>query len=302
MSEIRVNNITNRDGSTGTTVAGIPVVDSTSHFVVPTGRTGQRYVDGGENIVRDGLVLHLDAKYSYPSSVGIGTTTSGATASPGSSVDGEPYTWYDMKSGAAGGLSGGVGFSGADGGSLVFDGVDDFVGHPSTPGLESLSSMTISSWMQLTGDSDCFLRKDNSTFLVEFCSNSTTGAGLGTHPLWFVNTSVGNYYIISQEKIEKNTWVNITATWDQNISDSSRAKIYINAGLTTSIAVSGLSAGRGPIIPSVPSSDHANQFVIGNFQTETFKGKVAQVTIYDRPLTAAEVLQNYNALKGRFGL
>jgi hypothetical protein len=146
------------------------------------------------------------------------------------------------------------------------------------------------------------LRKDNSTFLVEFCSNSTTGAGLGTHPLWFVNTSVGNYYIISQEKIEKNTWVNITATWDQNISDSSRAKIYINAGLTTSIAVSGLSAGRGPIIPSVPSSDHANQFVIGNFQTETFKGKVAQVTIYDRPLTAAEVLQNYNALKGRFGL
>jgi len=42
MSEIRVNNITNRDGSTGTTVAGIPVVDSTSHFVVPSGDTAER--------------------------------------------------------------------------------------------------------------------------------------------------------------------------------------------------------------------------------------------------------------------
>ena len=42
MSEIRVNNITNRDGSTGTTVAGIPVVDSTSHFVVPSGNTAER--------------------------------------------------------------------------------------------------------------------------------------------------------------------------------------------------------------------------------------------------------------------
>ena len=88
MSEIRVNNITNRDGSTGTTVAGIPVVDSNSHFVVPTGRTGQRYVDGGENIVRDGLVLHLDAKYSYPSKTGITSTTD--------SLDPDVYTWYDM--------------------------------------------------------------------------------------------------------------------------------------------------------------------------------------------------------------
>jgi len=42
MSEIRVNNITNRDGSTGTTVAGVPVVDSTSHFVVPSGDTAER--------------------------------------------------------------------------------------------------------------------------------------------------------------------------------------------------------------------------------------------------------------------
>lgn len=45
MSEIRVNNITNRTGTAGPSIAGIPVVDSNSHFVVPTGRTGERYVD-----------------------------------------------------------------------------------------------------------------------------------------------------------------------------------------------------------------------------------------------------------------
>ena len=88
MSEIRVNNITNREGSAGPSVSGIPVVDSNSHFVVPTGRTGQRYVYGGENIVRDGLVLYLDAKYSYPSKTGITSTTD--------SLDTDVYTWYDM--------------------------------------------------------------------------------------------------------------------------------------------------------------------------------------------------------------
>ena len=42
MSVIKVNNITNRDGTSGPVIAGIVTVSSSSHFVVPTGHTGQR--------------------------------------------------------------------------------------------------------------------------------------------------------------------------------------------------------------------------------------------------------------------
>ena len=42
MSVIKVNNITNRDGTSGPVIAGIATVSSTSHMVVPTGHTGQR--------------------------------------------------------------------------------------------------------------------------------------------------------------------------------------------------------------------------------------------------------------------
>jgi len=42
MSVIKVNNITNRDGTSGPVFAGITTVSSTSHMVVPTGNTGQR--------------------------------------------------------------------------------------------------------------------------------------------------------------------------------------------------------------------------------------------------------------------
>jgi hypothetical protein len=35
MSVIKVNNITNRDGTSGPVIAGITTVSSTSHFVVP---------------------------------------------------------------------------------------------------------------------------------------------------------------------------------------------------------------------------------------------------------------------------
>jgi hypothetical protein len=35
---------------------------------------------------------------------------------------------------------------------------------------------------------------------------------------------------------------------------------------------------------------------------EFWKGKIAVAQVYNRGLSASEVLQNYNALKGRFGL
>ena len=127
MSVLRVNNITNRAGIAGPSVAGIASVSSSSHFVVPTGRTGQRYADEGENIVRDGLVLYLDAKYSYPSKTGIGTTTSGALAPANSSTDVDVNTWYDMSgNGNDGELINMVGYGASIAGreTLLFDGVN----------------------------------------------------------------------------------------------------------------------------------------------------------------------------------
>jgi hypothetical protein len=40
----------------------------------------------------------------------------------------------------------------------------------------------------------------------------------------------------------------------------------------------------------------------GPFSNYWYKGKMSQVSIYNRALTAEEVQQNYNALKGRYGL
>jgi hypothetical protein len=59
MADLKVNNITNYDGTAGPVIAGVSTVLSTSHFVVPVGNTFKRSVT--ENIVNDGLVLYLDA-------------------------------------------------------------------------------------------------------------------------------------------------------------------------------------------------------------------------------------------------
>ena len=86
MSVIRVNNITNRDGSAGPTIAGIGSVNSTSHMVVPTGNTGQRVTLAPDPFINN-LVLALPFNEESiftdispnskgdPAVVGLGTST-----------------------------------------------------------------------------------------------------------------------------------------------------------------------------------------------------------------------------------
>lgn len=86
MSVIKVNNITNRDGTSGPVIAGITTVSSTSHLVVPTGSTGQRVALAPDPYINN-LVLALPfnsesvfsdispTRKADPAIVGLGTTT-----------------------------------------------------------------------------------------------------------------------------------------------------------------------------------------------------------------------------------
>ena len=75
------------------------------------------------------------------------------------------------------------------------------------------------------------------------------------------------------------------------VYDGTNASMYING-----VLVSGPTAKAWNTV--------ANNAQVGR-QTngsEYWNGNIAQVSIYNKALTAAEVLQNYLALKGRFGL
>ena len=85
------------------------------------------------------------------------------------------------------------------------------------------------------------------------------------------------------------TWVNITGTYDENYR-----KIYINGNLITSAA-----DNRKLATASGNFTLGAENYTQTNYP---LTGKIPITLVYNRALTAAEVLQNYNALKDRFGL
>jgi len=263
-------------------------------MVVPTGNTGTRYADGGENIVRNGLVLYLDAKYSLPSPVGLATTSS--------SHPDYPFTWFDMSgNGNDGELVNGVGVGTSAGGVLTFDGSNDYVSIGYGKDLSS-SQMSVSVWFNpiqipSSGTSARLIR--NRTYGWEIILLST---GLISTSVWINDSSNPSVNSTGISTVTVNNWYNATFTFGTSptLPSSGELKLYVN-GTTDGITTSSVTTNDDSIF-----YNNTNMFVaIGrdaDANNSYFNGRIAIVQAYNRKLSDAEVLQNYNAHKSRFGL
>ena len=216
------------------------------------------------NIVTSGSLLNLDSGFvgSYP------TTAS---------------TWYDLSGNANNGtLTNGPTFSSANSGSIVFDGVDDFV--PCT-GSFTLTSATFVTWIRRNGDQGqydgiLFSRGTNTTGMNFFSSNQ-----LGYH--W--NDTAATYNWASGLTIPNLTWCMIVVSVT---STSATAYLCQTSGITTSTnTTSHASSVLNDI--KIAQDDAGGRF---------FNGNIAISQLYNRALSTNEITQNFNALKGRFGL
>ena len=218
-------------------------------------------------IITSGLVLHLDA----------GNT---------SSYPGSGTTWTDLSgNGNNGTLINGPTYSSANGGSIVFDGVNDKVSAFSTQ-ISGTGSKTISSWIKISTTSRAGIAGTRS--LADWGWAFTVNRN-GTGNLAFYDTRGSELSVAAG--LGTNIWYNVCVTYD----DSRIVTLYVN----------GYQVG----IPSTPfSALNLSNFkgIIGNEDEwenpsyHPFNGNIAQVAIYNRALTVAEVLQNYNALRPRF--
>ena len=229
---------------------------------------------GGPDIITDGLVFSIDAgsTRSYP---GTGTAVTNLSGT----VDAT--------------LENGAVFSSSNGGVFDLDGVDDFISTSSLTGtdLEFLSnpqnntSLTYSIWSYNESSSSYYLFSTGS-------QTSSTGVALSYQAgSGFVSIStptksqsvygLGSYWPL-------NEWVQFT---------------WVSSGLTYSFYKNGVLILSGNITGNTTLTDVQSTLGIGrpnNSPCCEFDGKVGGVLVYNAALTAAEVLQNYNAQKNRF--
>jgi len=211
----------------------------------------------------DGLVLYLDAANtrSYP---GSGTI------------------WSDLSRGGNNGtLTNGPTFNGANGGSIVFDGTNDYALITSTANLSpGTGDFTYSSWINPTSFSGTY-----SALLVIATAG---GLWIGKNGANFVLRAYAVAdYIQFATMPTLNTWTNITIT-----RSGTTATLYYNA----------VSRATGTTSQNFVQSTA----YVGNdgvSVSANFNGRIATTLFYKgKALTATEIRQNYNATKTRFGL
>lgn len=227
-------------------------------------------------IVTNGLVLYLDA------------------ANPKSYVSGST-TWSDIsRGGNNGALTNGPTFNSSNGGSIVFDGSNDYIDLGDRDAFDGFASYSLSVWVYINAFNiyTAFFHKWGATgysyFLGAFNDNFKVTAGEN----YATNTGgkTGYYGDVSNTALQTGRWYNIVYT-----STISNISLYINGVLDNSIANSWRG---GNIINSITSLKLAT-----HFDQPTYTNcRMSNSMIYNRALSATEVLQNYNATKTRFGL
>jgi hypothetical protein len=231
------------------------------------------YVSSTPSVITNGLSLHLDAG-NLTSYLGTGST------------------WTDLSGNNNNGtLNGQMVYSALNGGSLLLDGVNDYVDFGNNTLLYNAynNSFTQEFWVNMNSDSTLrtiFRVDDWSRIWVQMSSTQIQ------FKIGYDNGSVQSDTISYSGNFDYNQWYNITVVW----SKLSQQKIYVNGVLV---------AERTPLLSSYPgitgTSGGAN---LGRGHSSPYSnysvGKISVFRHYNRVLTSAEILQNYNATKTRF--
>ena len=218
----------------------------------------------GASIVRNGLVLHLDAanKKSYP--------TTGTA-------------WNDLSgNGRNGTLTNNPSYSSLNSGSIIFDGTDDFV---QCSGSVTATEATFLCWIRRNGDQGGY-----DGILLSRGSSVTGMMFQSSNQLAYVwNNAINTYTWNSGLTVPDLTWcmvaVSVTST-------SATAYLCQSSGITS--ATNTVSH----------TSTTLDDIKLGqdDFGGRLFTGNIAIAQLYNRALTAAEVSQNFEAIRGRYGV
>ena len=195
------------------------------------------------------------------------------------SYPGAGTLWKDLSINSYNGtLTNGPTYTGANNGAIVFDGVDDLVIFNSA--ISVPSSNTVMIWFFVSA----MVTPLQGSYANLFAQNSLNG--IYVYSANGINGYI-NYYsdadILSSTLVMVNKWINLAV-----VCNSGAIQYYFNGVLDSNSNINGTAYNAG---------------VIGGDSTsENLTGKIANVTVYNRALNRSEILQNYNATKGRFNL
>ena len=349
MSQFQVNSITNKNGNHGPVISGVSTNNSTGCMIIPAGNTGRRveYNTVNDNdIVRDGLILHLD--FANPDCLINGNTVhdlSGAGHHPTGTLSGATYS-----------PDGGGSILFADNGGIDFGTVDPdgpFVLSSSGIGITNTNvssggdKLTVCSWVGNVDTSQAanvtvacweatntsgggWLAAVNETndsgnrpMPAMITSDGGDGTGSWSRPGWN-GPNIPQYdprtlsYWQTVKSLPSNSGIgDTTITVGRNKFNHLTQRLVrdqVNGIWGVFTHINGLVNGmETPLFASSGNGYTSETGVWGSGRnlrvgrtdddsgTSFMRGNIAIVMVYNKSLSDAEITQNFNAQRYRFG-
>ena len=225
-------------------------------------------VNYSPNISRDGLVLCLDAGNR-------------------SSYSGTGTVWNELSNNMSGELVNSPTFNSQNNGFFQFV-TNDYARIPNNTTLDT-QTPSVEVWIKTNTTNQNGFWFEKGTVNTQFSLFQE-----GTDIVWrhhFSGVGIGDFRVLASNFINTTNWYQVVGTFT-----SGRRRLYINGNLVDSNAQTGT------------ISTNSGGMSIGAYGGYTgdknyfYNGNLAICRVYNKELTTAEVLQNYNATKGRFVL
>jgi hypothetical protein len=231
------------------------------------------------SVVRDGLVLYLDAANpkSYP---------------------GSDTTWYDLSAkNNNGSLINGVGFDSNNKGSMTFDGINDYTTTTTTPPeLLGDPNFTVSGWFFRIGN----LPVNTGTWGI--------GGNVGNQGInsWWSNNNNeitidkwGSSTFTTGTQYPLQQWVYVT--WQKIAGSMNRTNciLWRNLDSYTGNQLIILRSESGA--PNINNNGITIARISSTYNVPV-NIKVGSFSVYNRILTPEEIKRNYEATRGRYGI
>lgn len=225
----------------------------------------------GKSIVTDGLVFYVDAAN--------GNSYSGSGSTFSDLVGSDDVTLYNSPT-----------YSSDNGGIISFDGVNE--GGQTTSGTLLNAPITVDAWAkpQTTGSDGAIVGNWRQTPVEVFLLWWDVGVTANFRAIQRTTSTASVATSESATRGTVNSWNHVSVS-----VDATNMKIYLDGTLQETVSTgsiyspSGYRVGIGADYEGSPGATSRN-----------LNGDIAAVKIYNRVLTADEILQNYNALKNRF--
>ena len=191
------------------------------------------------------------------------------------SYPGSGTTWSDLVGTNNGTLTNSPTFDSS--GYFTFDGTNDYVALSNSI---NLTNHTVSIWCNVTATT-------THKYIIDFRDGSQDGVIIWSSTSETINYRINDATTLTTDGNYSSSWININGTYD-----GATQKLYINGTLLKNQDIS-------------KTVNVTQAAAIGTFAASPnyyFKGSIANMYVYSRALTAGQILQNYNAVKDRFGL